>query len=318
MSQRTIVRLNDFVLVSKPARDADTQIVSAAEHGPSFVVILGWMDAKPLHLLKYSSAYEKLWPASTHIIVQQSFWGLIFSSLTTRMNELVPIIDVFKEAGVDFADPSSSRGIILHALSNGGVSRLIRLEALLHKVAKGVQPRRHAPVAFIFDSNPASPIFHLLLGAITTGWNLPLKIAFALVFTPCYWFLRISHDFILGRTNPAEGLRQRLARTELFAPWTTSATPRTFVYSTADTTVPPEGIEAHIADVKRLGIDVHVERYTDSSHVAHARKDPERYWRVVRETWARACAAQAEEDKRAAPTKDSPRYVRPGVIRASL
>ncbi|EJD48495.1 hypothetical protein AURDEDRAFT_162454 [Auricularia subglabra TFB-10046 SS5] len=301
MSQRTVVKLNDFVSVSNPAHNADANAaaVPSVEHGPSFVVILGWMDANPVHLIKYSGAYEKLWPAATHIIVQQSFWGLIFSSLATRTNELAPILRVFKEASVDFADPSRSRGIILHAFSNGGVSRLIRLEALLQTVAKGLQPHRRAPVGLILDSNPASPNFRLLFKAITTGWRLPLKIAFALVFTPCYLFLR-TFDWIFGRTNPASALRLRLARTDLLAPWTTPATPRTYVYSTADAVVPAKGIEAHIADVRRLGIEAHAERFTDSAHVAHARSDPDRYWRVVRETWARACAVNADENRRVA------------------
>lgn len=35
------------------------------------------VDARLAHLLKYSLHYEMLYPASTHIIVQQSFLGLL-------------------------------------------------------------------------------------------------------------------------------------------------------------------------------------------------------------------------------------------------
>ena len=31
--------------------------------------------------------------------------------------------------------------------------------------------------------------------------------------------------------------------------------------------------------------------FEDSGHVAHMRKDPERYWRLIKEVWAAACKA---------------------------
>lgn len=121
-------------------------------------------------------------------------------------------------------------------------------------------------LAVIFDSNPANSTTHLLLGAVTTSWIYPPKCAFALdviVLLP-------TRDWMLWHTNePVSGAVRAMDD----------------AYNVA-----------HIADVKRLGINNHVERYTDSPHVVHPCTDPWRYWSARRGC---ACAVHADAHKRA-------------------
>jgi hypothetical protein len=63
------------------------------------------------------------------------------------------------------------------------------------------------------------------------------------------------------------------------------ATPRMYVYSKVDKIADPAKIKAHIEEAGRKGFDVRVEIYETTSHVGHARKDPERYWGAVRALW---------------------------------
>jgi len=61
---------------------------------------------------------------------------------------------------------------------------------------------------------------------------------------------------------------------------------RTYIYSEADALVDWRDVESHAAAAVENGFrDVRLEKFEGSMHVAHARADEGRYWRVVRETW---------------------------------
>jgi len=63
---------------------------------------------------------------------------------------------------------------------------------------------------------------------------------------------------------------------------------RTYIYSEADALVDWRDVESHAAAAVEKGLpsaNVRLEKFEGSMHVAHARADEGRYWRVVRETW---------------------------------
>ena len=71
-------------------------------------------------------------------------------------------------------------------------------------------------------------------------------------------------------------------------PWTNVKTPRLYIYSDNDQLVAQKDVAEHIAEAKELGFNVRAEYFKGSSHVSHARLDPDRYWDAVRNVWADA------------------------------
>ena len=53
-------------------------------------------------------------------------------------------------------------------------------------------------------------------------------------------------------------------------------------------------VEEHAEEARKAGLDVRMERFEGSPHVAHARTGPERYWGVVQKVWEDATASFAE------------------------
>lgn len=93
----------------------------------------------------------------------------------------------------------------------------------------------------IFDSNPASPIFHLLLGAVTAGQGHPVKCAFEPEETLRCFFLSVMHDGLSG----------------------------TRILRRVCATAGAHGA-VRVVDDKRLAMNVQAERYLESSHRARA------------------------------------------------
>jgi len=60
---------------------------------------------------------------------------------------------------------------------------------------------------------------------------------------------------------------------------------RVYCYSNVDAIVPVLDVEAHATEAETNGFEVRRELFKDSSHVSHMRSDPDRYWRIVEETW---------------------------------
>ena len=83
--------------------------------------------------------------------------------------------------------------------------------------------------------------------------------------------------------------------------WFSKHTPRLYLYSQADEMVPWMEVEAHAEEARKAGLDVRMERFGGSAHVAHVRTDPERYWGVVKKVWEDATSppAEAPEQERA-------------------
>lgn len=59
---------------------------------------------------------------------------------------------------------------------------------------------------------------------------------------------------------------------------------RVYIYSPTDALTDYKDVETHAAEAKRLGFHVALEKYENSAHVAHIRKDEGRYWEIVRKT----------------------------------
>ncbi|KZV94256.1 hypothetical protein EXIGLDRAFT_767317 [Exidia glandulosa HHB12029] len=288
-STRTVLRVNSRVSILKPLVTPESLITENVDvDGPSVILICGWMDAKFGTLLKYSQAYDKLFPHATHIILEQNMGGF-WMPRSMREKELAPVADLLVHSGIDWANPSTSRGLIVHTFSNGGCFRLVQLIGLIRKLHPSPQRLEGPlpPTAMIFDSCPGRASLILVHRAMAASISNPiLKALFTLFFVPAYG-VRWVINALLRRPDPIEAVRREFARADVL-PWTTACTPRVFVYSPRDAMVMPEDVEAHAASLVEKGLTAKLEKFATSAHVAHARVEPERYWGIVRDAWEAA------------------------------
>ncbi|EGY17568.1 uncharacterized protein VDAG_01250 [Verticillium dahliae VdLs.17] len=160
----------------------------------------------------------------------------------------------------------------LHVFSNGGAATLHRLLALLG-------PAALPPHVAVFDSCPAPFRFRRTHGALATGLPWPLAPVLYLLLA-IYSLLHVPLRRSSSLDRAAAALNEeRVTATELR---------RTYVYSADDKMVGWKDVEAHADEAAAGGLDVRRERFVGSGHVAHARIDSARYWKVVTETFKKA------------------------------
>jgi pimeloyl-ACP methyl ester carboxylesterase len=65
------------------------------------------------------------------------------------------------------------------------------------------------------------------------------------------------------------------------------AVPRLYMYSPTDLLIPYQNVEAHAMAAKASGIEVRLEKFEGTSHVAHIRgaENQKRYWDAVKKIW---------------------------------
>ena len=64
--------------------------------------------------------------------------------------------------------------------------------------------------------------------------------------------------------------------------------PRLYVASKADTMTRFSQVKAHMDEAVRRGFDVRAEIFENTTHVSHAKQEPERYWAAVMGLWREA------------------------------
>ncbi|KAL1410531.1 hypothetical protein Q8F55_004544 [Vanrija albida] len=306
-------RLSKSIYVFKP--DSAVAPKAAGTH-PRLILLATWMGAQDVHIAKYLSPYRAAYPSSPIVVVRTELSDfMIPGRRAARSREFAGVIPILREAfpqlgsgGVvpapqDDTDASSISSIstsdiadsdvsgvlvkssaprpelLIHVWSNGGSTALAHIRAVLKKA--GVQLPRYS---FVMDSTPGQ--FHYR-STFT---------AFALSFPP--WLRRLLSPFLHAMVCWF-WLRQNVSR--IFGgaggPLRTSAashnTPaaraaevrRAYIYSNGDKLIHAADVEEHAREAEALGFTVRRENFGNSAHVAHMKADPERYWRVARETF---------------------------------
>uniref|UniRef100_A0A8H7N2K7 Indole-diterpene biosynthesis protein PaxU n=1 Tax=Bionectria ochroleuca TaxID=29856 RepID=A0A8H7N2K7_BIOOC len=257
------------------------------QNGPRLVILATWVFAQDKHIVKYIDKYRALFPNAS-ILVVKSF-PRHFSWIPGARKELEPAAVAIRGllSADDQTGTSASRPpMLVHLFSNSGLGTIYNLCDAYSgtKEREKTNPRDRLPLhATIFDSSPGTYEYWPLASAVMFGvprgkWLARIMATpLAHLLSMCLWvwvrvlggvdWLRVWGQAANNRTRSVE-------------------TCRSYVFSAADPLVRKDAVQANAKDALVEGFHVlYQEDFGNSKHAAHARSDPDRYWRVVRDTW---------------------------------
>ncbi|KAF2676478.1 hypothetical protein K458DRAFT_243098, partial [Lentithecium fluviatile CBS 122367] len=235
------------------------------------ILVTSWLDAAPRHVAKYIVGIQKIFPTSRILLITTTSFHFLFQPTTQRLRELQPAVNILK-------DTPPCEKILLYCFSNGGSTAAFMIARAFRAQTKQSLPLSKA----IFDSAPGNGGYLATVRAFAVG--LPrarfvraLGLALLRVFL-ALWYLA---ETITATENVTDIMRRGLNDRLLF---TTNAA-RLYFYSTNDSMVPWQDVEAHASSASSAGYKVHTVRYVGSSHVGHIMQDEARYWAAVEQLW---------------------------------
>ncbi|KAF7557432.1 hypothetical protein G7Z17_g699 [Cylindrodendrum hubeiense] len=254
--------------------------------GPRLVILATWAFAHDSHISKYVDSYRELFPDAA-ILVMKCFMRHFFWIPTARQ-ELVPAASVIRSilgtgTGTGTEDDSKPPALMLHVFSNSGLGTAHNLSDVYAATASVNDDSRLPLHATIFDSSPGRYEYQAVASAAMYG--VPrgrvvqrfAALPFAYLLSASLWVwvhVLQGQDWV--------GIWARAAND----PTRALETCRSYAYSDADPLVRRPLVEAHAENAKAGGFKVlRRDDFVDSAHVSHARADPMRYWRLVKETW---------------------------------
>ncbi|KAF7984498.1 hypothetical protein HWV62_13641 [Athelia sp. TMB] len=165
-----------------------------------------------------------------------------------------------------------------------GGFQLVELAHMMRGVeTEGPRP----PTAIIFDSLPGQmELFGAFAAILAPVKSKLLKYASFLPFAFVYYIINLWS--FLTRAEPMFDRLRNSLNDERLLPWTTKRTPRLYLFSDTDKLVEHAHVLEHIAEAKGIGLNVKAVEFKGTPHVAHARRDPETYWKAVEDVWAEA------------------------------
>jgi hypothetical protein len=172
---------------------------------------------------------------------------------------------------------SSSPPLLIHIFSNGGSSSIANVYDQFAATAGPNHDKALPPHVTIFDSCPG--LFRMARAVAFVSVGLPffqqlIAAPFLYAFA-AFWIASmalgllpdsLSHWYKSHNDNAANAAEVR----------------RVYIYSPTDALTDYKDVETHAAEAKTKGFSVALEKYDGSAHVAHLRKDENRYWGVVR------------------------------------
>lgn len=249
------------------------------------------MGAQPAHIAKYVRPYKDQYPASSIVLVRSEMRHFVRPSTLSEVQLGVDtLLSEFPELVQASTAPDTSSAsettppLLIHVWSNGGSTILYNLTKRLPSLPRNT---------IIFDSCPGqfrySSTYTAMMATLPPMLRVILSPAVHLLCG--WWWLRHKLGTMLGgpRRDPlaitaaSHNTPERLAQ----------EVRRSYIYSKEDALIPYKDVEAHAADAEKKGADVRLELFK-GVHVGHLRADPERYWRVVKETYAGTTALPAE------------------------
>jgi len=261
----SLIPLNSSSYLYQPS-DWEASSTTRSDH-PSTTVICSWMNAQMKHVLKYTDGYRLLFPQSRLLLITADLDDMFYrtdKSITRNLREAIQVLSM-----------DGSGRVLAHALSVGGAKKLWLL-CTAYWQQTGIPPPFHR---IILDSAPGVMHFRRTISTFqaghSTGEWLRFPVTAALRFvTGILWVARE-----LGLKDDVARLWEGLNQLEV--PEVNKR--RCYIYSQGDQSIRWKDVERHAEEARKQGWTTRMERFHDSRHVQHMRRDPARYWAVIME-----------------------------------
>ncbi|KAI1320872.1 DUF829-domain-containing protein [Xylariaceae sp. FL0255] len=281
--------LTPRIFVRNGKADATTATDTGTE--PTTILVYGWGDGLPKHVLKYGEGYHALFPTARIFVIINPILGATMQSLRRRTDHMRPLVDTLFP-GTD-ADAQKER-IILHIMSNtGGIYAAATLNAYREKFGADAGLPHHMCVS---DSTPGSLIFSTEVWrwarAMALGMPRWFPWPFSVTQAVCCAYLYFMQ--YLARAMRIEPSGEYSIKVFLDQTMATPNALRLYMYSKEDDLIYWKDLEAAAATAKSKGYTTVLERFEGSPHVGHMRHHPERYWGVIMQCWKRALEMQKD------------------------
>ncbi|KAI0879863.1 uncharacterized protein GGS22DRAFT_103533 [Annulohypoxylon maeteangense] len=270
-------KLSPFIYLYEPVTIITTHRPSLET--PKLILIASWMDAQDLHIAKYITHYQSIYPTSKILLVKFVLKESVSASFTRKVVD--PAL-VYLHSLIDSGTLSSSPPqpeILVHIFSNGG-SATTRTLYQLFRAQTGYAFPLHAAV---YDSCPGvysfTSVYSVFMvnfsGLVARAVAAPFVSILVLWFWIWYRPLKIlsGEDFLSANSrvhNDVDLVQQ---------------TNRSYIYGKADVMVDWRHVERHANHAAAKGLVVRREMFEHGPHVSHMRTDGDRYWKIVKETW---------------------------------
>ena len=250
---------------------------------PQTILIFGWGDGAPKHVLKYADGYQSLYPHANQFIVLSPIFKAIFSDLSDRSAAMRPLIKHVFPTSESREDPR----ILIQCMSNAGG---INTAATLHEYRETFgEPLPHQLV--VLDSTPGNPCLTLetlerwsRAMAMGVGAYLPWPTVITQGFCAIFLAGHRLFETVIGR-EAASLFSSGAMNNQVYE--TTSAR-RLYLYSKEDDIIGWKDIEKHDAEAKSKGYRTDAVLFEGSGHVGHLRLAPEQYWSAIQGAWKQA------------------------------
>jgi hypothetical protein len=272
-----LTKLSPYVSFYEPARS--TPAGPAAADAPKLILVASWMDARELHIAKYVTRYQTLYPTAKILLVKCVLKHIVWQSECIKaIQPALSFIRSQTDSGY-LSDSPSTPEILMHMFSNGGVARTKHLFEEYERTTGYAFPLHTA----VYDSCPGLYTYWGAYNACIAG--VPKGI--------WRWIMGpIIHLLDMYLWIIAVGLRQPynllINGNYHNNPDKARQTNRSYIYGKGDEMVDWRHVEMHARQAEDKGFVVRKELFEGGTHVAHVRVDEDRYWRVVTDTWEKA------------------------------
>ncbi|KAI0137485.1 hypothetical protein BJ170DRAFT_62687 [Xylariales sp. AK1849] len=272
-----MTKLSPFVSFHEPAKGSTTP--TSAIVAPKLILVASWMDARDVHIAKYITHYQALYPTSTILLVKFVLKQVIWESEGIKaVQPAIPYLRSKVDSGYLSEAPSRPE-ILVHAFSNGGVASTRHLFEGYQKKTGQVFPLH----AMVYDSCPG---LYSYWGAYNASMAGVPKGIWRWVMSPTIHLLDIYLWIIaVALRRPYALLTNANWHNE---PENIRQTNRAYIYGRSDEMVDWQHVRLHTKQAEAKGFAVRQEMFQGSSHVAHMRVDEGRYWKIVTDTWESA------------------------------
>ncbi|KAI1204546.1 uncharacterized protein F4807DRAFT_454595 [Annulohypoxylon truncatum] len=277
-------KLSPFVHLYEPISSVKGQHTDL--EAPKLILVASWMDAQDLHISKYITKYQSIYPTSKILLVKFVLRESIFASSTRKVVDpaLVYLRSLINSGVLSLSPPRPE--ILVHIFSNGGSATTRTLYQLFRDQTGCAFPLHVA----VYDSCPGLYSFSSVYSVFMVNFSafLTRLIAAPFITAIVAWFWIWYRPFKMLSGEDFLSANQRVHNDMNLV----KQTNRSYVYGKADIMVDWRHVERHADQAAAKGLAVRREVFERSPHVSHMRTDGDRYWKIVNETWKKGTTRQ--------------------------